>query len=154
MHCGGPVAQPGAGGLRVTDPELSPTDCEISGATIAPIFANMVRELEYAYTIAGQNNVTDGYGPESAVVRITLPRIPQIPGAPQSPRIVPPTTPSVAVLGTIINRGAAFGLDTATATLEGMPGFLLHFGASTLNTGGSYGGVQVGDEMLFQLWRP
>ncbi len=153
MTCNLAVAVPAAGHLRITDPELTTRDCDWVD-TAGALFVGMVREVEYTFTIAGQHNAIDGYGPESAAVRITLPRIPQIPGAPLNPRIVPPTSLTVSVLGTVESRGFAFGLDVATNSLDGIPNFPFYFGASSLVTGGEYGSPRNGDRFFLQLWRP
>jgi hypothetical protein len=140
------------GSLAIIDPERVGRDCRISGTPIAPIFANMVVEIAYSYTVAGQANDIDPYGPESVPVSVVLPRIPQIPGAPGNPRIVPPGTPTIAVNGTVESRGNAFGLDVATTSLDGIPFFPFYFGAATLTSGDF--AVRQGTQFRLQLWNP
>lgn len=145
------LEQMAASTLRIGDPERSTRDCQWNDTT-GVLGANMVREVAYTYTIAGQANDIDPYGPESVPFSVTLPRIPQIPGAPQAPRYVPPGAQTVAVLGTVLHRGMAFGLDAATTALDGIPNFPFYFGAATL-TAGTYA-TAPGDRFLLQLWKP
>lgn len=145
-----PLAQMAPGTLRIGDPERDTRDCQWNDTT-GVLAEGMVRELPYTFVIAGQHNAIDGYGPDSAPFVVTLPRIPQIPGAPASPRYVPPGTQTVAVVGTVLQRGGAFGLDVATTALDGVPNFPFYFGAATLNAPGY--STAPGDRFLLQLWK-
>lgn len=116
-----PLAQMAPGTLRIGDPERDTRDCELNATLTAPVLANMVREVTYTYTIAGQANDIDPYGPESAPFTVTLPRIPQIPPAPASPRLAPPPPPQQA-MGTVNQRFEFFDgsrhVDVASGVLD------------------------------------
>lgn len=115
------LAQMAPGTLRIGDPERDTRDCELNATLTAPVLANMVREVTYTFTIAGQANDIDPYGPESVPFTVTLPRIPQIPPAPASPRLAPPPPPQQA-MGTINQRFQYFDgtriLDVASGPLD------------------------------------
>ena len=148
MTCALPVAAPAAGAIRITDPLRADADCERADPAF---FANMVRELAYTYTIAGKVNDLDGYGPESSAIVITLPRIPQIPGAPGNLRGTPPGVVGVASLGIVNATPYRFGgLEVAPVTLDGGVGEVF-LGATRLQSG-NYS-VKRGDRVSLMLWR-
>lgn len=87
----------------------------------------------------------------SPVFSFTL--TPQATTPPGNLRLVPPDVPTVAVLGTVRQRGPAFGLDVATTTLDAFPGVRFYLGGDTLTVPGVYA-VAPGDRFVLQLWRP
>lgn len=140
--------------LRITDPERlsNPTrDCEWIDSA-GSIILNAPREVPLTITIAGLMNEVDGYGPESAPFVLTLPRIPQIPGAPGNLRFTPPSPPSVGFEGVVEWRAPQFGVDAAKILIPALPGFNFYVGGDTLTSPGQFS-VQAGDRLWFQFWR-
>src|SRR5690606_18898814 len=93
-----PLGVMSPGTLRITDPERPTRDCEWIDSSGA-IISNAPREVSFTLTLAGQANDIDPYGPESEPFLLTLPRIPEIPGAPGSLRYVPPSPVAIGFEG-------------------------------------------------------
>jgi hypothetical protein len=146
--CGLPKGGQSQGSIRFDDPSLNTFDCE---RVDAAFFVGMVPEVAYTFTIAGQANDLDRYGDESIAVVIALPRVPQIPGAPTNPRVVPPGAVGVAVLGVVsVNPYKWAGLEVAPVTLDGGAGEVF-LGAKALEVPGYP--VKRGDRVSLMLWR-
>jgi hypothetical protein len=148
MTCTLPKAVPPPGAIRIDDPTLNSWDCEKADPAF---FAGMVTEVAYTYTISGQANDVDDYGPESQALVINLPRIPQIPGAPGNLRGTPPGTIGVAALGIVSGQPYKFaGLEVAPVTLDGGAGEVF-LGAQVLEVPGFR--VKRGDRVSLAFWR-
>jgi hypothetical protein len=148
MTCTLPKAVPPPGAIRIDDPSLNSWDCEKADPEF---FAGMVPEVAYNYTISGQANDVDPYGPESQALVINLPRIPQIPGAPGNLRGTPPGTIGVAALGVVSGQPYKFaGLEVAPVTLDGGAGEVF-LGAQVLEAGSFR--VKRGDRVSLAFWR-
>jgi hypothetical protein len=149
MTCNLPSGVPAPGSIRIDDPVNAGRDCEKADPAF---FVNMVREVAYNYTIAGQANDIDPYSQESNALTITLPRIPQIPNAPGNLRGVPPNTQGVASLGTINDHPYKFGgLEVAPITLDAGAGNVF-LGAERLQVPGY--SVRRGDRISLVVWHP